>query len=255
MGILDLFSLSGRKALVTGAAKGIGQAIAVALGQAGADVACLDVIPCDDTLAGLNAAGRRGFSILCDLRTAGLVELGAAVERVVSEWGRLDILVNAAGITRPNPALEINEKDFDDEMLINQKALFFLSQAAARHMAAAGGGKIIHIASDTSFNGGINVATYAGTKGAVASFTRALASELAAKGVHVNAIAPGYTETDNTRNLIQDAEIYEKIRSQVPARRWAKPADFQGPAVFLASPASDYLDGSVVVVDGGWLIR
>jgi len=255
MGVLDLFSLSGRTALVTGAAKGIGQAIAIAFGEAGADVACLDVVPAEDTLAGIKSAGRRALSISCDLRTAPPAELEATVERVVGEWGRLDILVNSAGITRPNPALEINEKDFDDEMLINQKALFFLSQAAARHMAAAGGGKIINIASDTSFNGGINVATYAGTKGAVASFTRAFAIELAATGIHVNAIAPGYTETDNTRNLTQDPEIYEKIRSQVPARRWGRPADFQGPAVFLASRGSDYVHGSVVIVDGGWLIR
>jgi len=255
VGVLDLFRLDGCTALVTGAAKGIGAAIATALGEAGADVACLDMLSCSETESKILAAGRRAFQIHCDLQTASLSELRAVVRQVVDHWGRLDILVNNAGITRPNPVLSISEQDFEAEVGVNQRALFFLSQEVACQMVKHGGGKIINIASVNAFNGGLRVASYAGTKGAVAGFTRAFAVELAEKGVRVNAIAPGFTETDNIRNLTSDPVVYEDIRSQIPARRWGKPQDYQGAAVFLASRAADYLDGSILVIDGGWLIR
>lgn len=255
MGIIDLFRLTDKVALVTGAAKGIGQALAVALAEAGADIACLDILPCDDTKAQVTALGRRFFMVSCDLITTKISRFDEIVNDVIKEFGRLDILVNNAGITRPNPAMDITEQDYDDEFQINQKALFFLSRAAARRMVQSGGGKIINIDSTAAFYGGVGASSYTGTKGAVASYTRAFASEWAELGINVNAIAPGWMKTDNTTNLLEDPETYAAIVNRIPAGRWGIPTDLQGVAVFLASAASDYLHGSIIIVDGGWLVR
>ena len=255
MGIEDLFSLAGKAALVTGASQGLGQAMAVGLAEAGADIATLDVRESDETRQQVEALGRRCHSIACDLRQAGPDKLASVVAEVVQELGRLDILVNNAGIIRRAPALDFSEGDWDDVLHINLKAVFFLSQAAARHMADQGGGKIINIASMLSFQGGILVPSYTAAKSGVAGITKALANELAGQQVNVNAIAPGYMATDNTAPLRADPKRNQAILDRIPAGRWGEPADLKGVAVFLASPASDYLHGAVVPVDGGWLCR
>ena len=254
MGVLDLFCLEGKAALVTGAAQGLGQAIAIALAEAGADVACLDYKPCDETIEAIEALGRKSLMIICDLRSIPVAELENTLEPAYTAFGRLDILVNNAGITRANVAVYVSESDFDDEMEINQKKLFFLVQTVGKRMIAQGSGKIINVASTTSFNAGVLVASYAGTKGAVASYTRAFAAEWAALGINVNAIAPGFTRTANTSNLVEDAAVYEEILQNIPAKRWANPADMQGAVVFLASAASEYVNGVILPVDGGLLI-
>lgn len=256
MGILDAFRLNGSTALVTGAGQGLGQAIAVGLAEAGADIAGLDRTPdCAETRALVEAAGRRFASIECDLLSAPVAALRDIVDGIAAEFGRLDILVNNAGIIRRAPALEFSEADWDDVIQINLKALFFLSQAAARIMVQQRHGKIINIASMLSFQGGIRVPSYTAAKSAVAGLTRALANEWAAHGINVNAIAPGYMATDNTAPLRADAERSAAILARIPAGQWGKPADLQGAAVFLASAASEYVNGSVLPVDGGWLAR
>lgn len=254
MKVLDLFSLEGKTALVTGAAQGLGQAMAAALAEAGADVVCLDCKPCQETLDLIEDEGRRSMGIECDLRNIEVAELGNAVENVYERFERLDIVVNNAGITRANPAVDIREEDFNDEMEINQKKLFFLTQIVGRRMIAQGGGKIINIASTTSFNAGVRVASYVGTKGAVAGYTRAFAAEWAGLGVNVNAIAPGFMKTANTTNLLEDREVYLETLRNIPAKRWGVPADLKGVVVFLASAASDYLHGAIIPVDGGLLV-
>jgi 2-deoxy-D-gluconate 3-dehydrogenase len=184
-----------------------------------------------------------------------VAQLNEVVEQVVSELGQLNILVNNAGIIRRRPALEYNEQDWDDVIQVNLKSLFFLSQAAARVMAAQGGGKIINIASLLSFQGGILIPPYAASKSGVAGLTRALANEWAKLNINVNAIAPGYIATDNTAPLRADPERNPAILARIPAGRWGDPADLQGAVVYLASAASDYMHGAVVPVDGGWLAR
>jgi 2-deoxy-D-gluconate 3-dehydrogenase len=253
--ILDAFRLDGKTALVTGARQGLGQGLASALAEAGADIAALDIGGVAETGGAVNACRRRFLPIACDLRKASPADLQAAVERVVSELGRLDILINNAGIIRRAPALEFSETDWDDVMHINLKAMFFLCQAAARNMAAQGSGKIINIASMLSFQGGILVPSYTASKSGVAGITRALANEWASKGINVNAIAPGYMATDNTAALRADPRRSVSILERIPAGRWGSPEDLKGAAVFLASSASDYLHGAVIPVDGGWLTR
>jgi 2-deoxy-D-gluconate 3-dehydrogenase len=255
MGILDAFRLDGKVALVTGAGRGLGQAMAAGLAEAGADVAGLDVISLEETQALVEALGRRFLAVTCNLREAGVDELNEVVRGVARDMGGLNILVNNAGIIRRAPALEFGEQDWDDVIQINLKALFFLSQAAGRVMAEQGGGKIINVASMLSFQGGILVPSYTAAKSGVAGLTRALANELAAKGINVNAIAPGYMATDNTAPLRADAERSQAILARIPAGRWGDPVDLKGVAVFLASAASDYLQGAIVPVDGGWLTR
>jgi 2-deoxy-D-gluconate 3-dehydrogenase len=181
--------------------------------------------------------------------------LGKAVSRVVAEFGRLDILINNAGIIRRAPALEFGEADWDAVLQINLRALFFLSQAAGRQMLDRGRGKIINIASMLSFQGGINVPAYTAAKSGVAGVTRALANEWAGRGVNVNAIAPGYMATDNTASLRADPGRSASILERIPAGRWGLPQDLMGAVVFLASSASDYLHGAIIPVDGGWLAR
>jgi len=253
--ILDRFRLNGRVALVTGARQGLGQGFAVALAEAGADITALDRSEVDQTGALIAGLGRRFMPIQCDLRAASVADLQRTVERVVAEMGRLDILVNNAGIIRRAPALEFSETDWDDVLQINLKAAFFLSQAAAKVMVKQGGGKIINIASMLSFQGGILVPSYTSAKSGIAGITRALANEWATHNINVNAIAPGYMATDNTAALRGDANRSASILGRIPAGRWGTPDDLKGIAVFLASPASDYMHGAIVPVDGGWLTR
>jgi 2-deoxy-D-gluconate 3-dehydrogenase len=252
---LDTFDLKGRVALVTGAAQGLGQAMALALAQAGADIAGLDRVGCQDTCDAVQALGRRYLPFVCDLLEAGVAELNAVVEQTVAELGALDILVNNAGIIRRRPALEYTEADWDDTLRIDLRAVFFLSQAAARVMMSSGHGKIIHVASLLSFQGGILVPAYAAAKSGVAGLTRALANEWAASGINVNAVAPGYMATENTAALRADPARSKAILARIPAGRWGEPADLMGAVVFLASSASDYIHGAILPVDGGWMAR
>jgi 2-deoxy-D-gluconate 3-dehydrogenase len=253
--ILDSFRLDGRVALVTGAARGLGQAMALGLAEAGADIVALDRCESDETGRRVAGLGRRFMQVCCDLRTASVADLNACVGQIVAEMGRLDILVNNAGIIRRAPALEYSETDWDDVIQINLRALFFMSQAAARQMVRQGGGKIINIASMLSFQGGILVPSYTAAKSGVAGLTRGLANEWAKHGINVNAIAPGYMATDNTAAIRADAARSESILARIPAGRWGEPADLQGCVVFLASPAADYMHGAIVCVDGGWMAR
>ncbi len=253
--ILDSFKLDGKVALVTGAARGLGQSMAVALAEAGADVAGLDVVSLDETATQVQALGRRFLPLSVNLLEAHADDLTKIVEQVVTRLGSLDILVNNAGIIRRAPVLEFTEKDWDEVLQINLKAVFLLSQAAGRVMVAQGRGKIINIASMLSFQGGIRVPSYTAAKSGVAGLTRLFANELAAKGLNVNAIAPGYMATDNTAPLRADAERAPAILDRIPAGRWGEPADLMGAVVFLASSASDYMNGAIVPIDGGWLTR
>jgi len=255
MSILESFKLDGKVALVTGAGRGLGQAMAVGLAEAGADVAGLDVISLEETQAEVQALGRRFLPVTCNLCDAPVSELYEKVGQVVQALGRLDILVNNAGIIRRAPALEFSEEYWDDVIQINLKAVFFLSQAAGKVMAQQGSGKIINIASMLSFQGGILVPSYTAAKSGVAGLTHALANEWASKGINVNAIAPGYMATDNTAPLRADEQRSQSILARIPAGRWGIPDDLKGLVVFLASAASDYMYGSVVPIDGGWLSR
>ena len=253
--VLDSFRLDGRVALVTGATQGLGQGYAIALAEAGADIAGLDRSNVAETGQAIAALGRRFMPIQCDLREASVDDLNKIISRVAAELGRLDILVNNAGIIRRAPALEFSEKDWDDVLQINLKATFFLSQAAGKVMAKQGSGKIINVASMLSFQGGIIVPSYTAAKSAVAGVTRALANEWAKHNINVNAIAPGYMATDNTAPLRADPTRSQAILDRIPAGRWGTPDDLKGIVVFLASAASDYMTGAIVPVDGGWLAR
>lgn len=247
------FDLAGKGALVTGANTGIGQAIAVALAEAGADVAVAGRSEPTETLAAIEATGRKAINIKADL---GSIE---PVQRVIDEalagLGSLDILVNNAGVIRRDDLLDFSEADWDAVIDTNLKTLFFLSQAAARSMVARGTGKIINIASLLTFQGGIRVPSYAAAKSGVGGVTKAMANELAPKGVQVNAIAPGYISTNNTAALQGDETRNRQILERIPTGRWGKPEDIAGAAVFLASSASDYVTGQILAVDGGWMAR
>ena len=249
----DPFDLSGKAAIVTGANTGIGQAIAVALAKAGADVALAGRSRADETAAAIAALGRRAVLIEADLATIAPVQ--GVVDGALAGLGRLDILVNNAGIIRRADAAKFTEADWDAVIDTNLKSLFVLCQAAGRHMLGQGGGKIVNIASLLSFQGGIRVPSYAAAKSGVAGLTRALANEWAGRGVNVNAIAPGYIATDNTAALQVDETRNRQIIERIPAGRWGDPKDIGGAAVFLASSAADYVNGHVLAVDGGWLGR
>lgn len=251
----NLFSLGGKVALVTGASRGLGQGMALGLAAAGADIAGLDRRACSETSEQVHALGHRFYDITCDLSSANPEEMANVVKSVVANLGGLDILLNNAGIIRRAPIFEFSEADWDDVLQINLKAVFLLSQAAARYMAAQGGGKIINIASMLSFQGGILVPSYTAAKSGVAGITKALANELAPHHINVNAIAPGYMATDNTAPLRADTARNQSILDRIPAGRWGEPSDLQGTAVFLASAASDYVQGITLPVDGGWLCR
>ena len=252
--ILDQFKLDGKVAIVTGASRGLGQGMALALAGAGADIFAVDVLECSDTLAKVRAMGRRCETLAVDLTAAGAP--AQVTEKAVAILGKVDILVNNAGIIRRADFLEFSEKDWDDVMNLNIKAVFLLSQAVAKHMVSQGtGGRIISVASMLSFQGGIRVPSYTASKSAVAGLTRLMACELGPKGVLCNAIAPGYMATDNTTALRADAARNQTILDRIPAGRWGTPDDLQGAVVFLASPASAYVNGFTLAVDGGWLAR
>ena len=253
--ILDQFKLDGKVALVTGAGQGLGQGMALALAEAGADIVGLDRYSCAATCDAVGAMGRRYLDVVSDLRAASVEELNQVVARAVSELGHLDILVNNAGIIRRAPALEFSEADWDDVLHINLKAAFFLAQAAGRVMVPQGSGKIINVASMLSFQGGIIVPSYTAAKSGIAGITRALANEWAKHNVNVNAIAPGYMATENTAPLRANPDRAPAILERIPAGRWGEPSDLMGAVVFLASAASDYLNGAIIPVDGGWLTR
>lgn len=247
------FDLSGKAAIVTGANTGIGQAIALALAEAGADVALAGRTAAEETAGEVQRLGRHALMIGADLSNIDCVD--DIVDRTMAEFGSVDILINNAGIIRRSDALDFSEDDWDAVMDTNLKSLFFLSQAAARQMVVQGRGKIINIGSLLSFQGGIRVASYTASKSGVAGLTRLLANEWAARGINVNAIAPGYIATNNTTALQADENRNRQILERIPAGRWGKPSDLGGAAVFLASAASDYVDGHILTVDGGWMGR
>ncbi|MGK3951807.1 2-dehydro-3-deoxy-D-gluconate 5-dehydrogenase KduD [Microbacterium sp. I2] len=253
--ILDSFRLDGKVALVTGTSRGLGQGAAVALAEAGADIALLDRGDASATADLVEATGRRVLRLQRDLVSATPEDLGSAVDEVITELGGLDILVNNAGTIRRAPAAEFPLEDWDDVLAVNLDAVFHLSQAAGRHMLAQGRGRIINVASMLSFQGGILVPAYTASKHAVAGLTKALANEWAARGVTVNAIAPGYMATDNTAPLRADEDRAASILSRIPAGRWGEASDLQGAFVFLASDAAAYVTGAIIPVDGGWLVR
>lgn len=253
--ILDSFRLDGRAALVTGGNRGLGQMCAVALAEAGADIALLCRTQPSQTAAHIKALGRRVVEVPCDLALAGPAQFAAAVERVTAQLGRLDILVNNAGIIRRAPAAEVTAADWDEVMTVDLDAVFHLSQAAGRVMLAQGSGRIVNLASMLSYQGGLRVPAYTAAKHAVLGLTRALANEWAEHGVNVNAIAPGYMATDNTAPLREDPVRSASILERIPAGRWGVPEDLMGAVVFLASDAARYVHGAVLPVDGGWLAR
>jgi len=253
--ILDSFRLDGKVAVVTGAGRGLGQGAALALAEAGADVVVVDIAPATETVGTIEAIGQRAWSVTADLIAASATDCEAVVAEAVALAGRVDILVNNAGIIRRAPLLEHSAADWDDVLAINLDAVFHLSQAAGRRFVGQGSGKIINIASMLSFQGGILVPGYAATKHAVAGLTKSFANELAAHGVTANAIAPGYMATENTAPIRADQAREKAIVDRIPAARWGTPADLQGAFVFLASDASAYVNGAILPVDGGWLVR
>jgi 2-dehydro-3-deoxy-D-gluconate 5-dehydrogenase len=250
----DSFRVDGLVALVTGAATGIGAAVARALANAGADVACHgNSRPADATCDAIRKAGRRAISLGADLADKG--GASALVQSTLKEFGRVDILVNNAGLIRRAPAADHSEADWDLVLDVNLSSVFRLCQFAGRVMLEQKRGKIVNIASLLSFQGGVYVPAYAASKGGVAQLTKALANEWAAKGVNVNAIAPGYIRTTNTEALRKDETRNRQILERIPAGRWGEAEDIAGAAVYLSSRASDYVNGHVLVVDGGWLAR
>jgi 2-deoxy-D-gluconate 3-dehydrogenase len=248
------FSLQDKIAIVTGCDTGLGQGMALGLAQAGCDIIGVNIVEPTETIQKIEATGRRFLDIRANLMK--LDDIPSIVEQAVSEFGRVDILVNNAGIIRRNDAIDFSEQDWDDVMNINIKSVFFMSQAVAKQFIKQGdGGKIVNIASMLSFQGGIRVPSYTASKSAVMGVTRLLANEWAKHGVNVNAIAPGYMATNNTEAIRADKERNQAILERIPAERWGTPADLAGPIVFLSSPASDYVNGYTIAVDGGWLAR
>ncbi|RLB41933.1 MAG: 2-deoxy-D-gluconate 3-dehydrogenase [Deltaproteobacteria bacterium] len=249
--ILEKFRLDNQVAVVTGGTKGIGKAIAIALAEAGADIAVVSRKPSPEVEEYITKLGRRFIHHAADLTRR--TETKKVIPSVVKNMGDVNILVNNAGICPRAPAEEYPEEYWDATLEIDLSAVFILSQAAGRIMLKKGKGKIINIASVLSFQGGLNIPAYSSAKHAVAGLTKALANSWAGKGVNVNAIAPGYFDTELTEDLKKDPERSKSLLSRVPAGRWGDPEDIAGAAVFLASPASDFLHGAILAVDGGWL--
>lgn len=249
----NIFDLSGKVAVVTGANTGIGQAIALALAEAGADIAAVGRTPATETVEKARALGRKAEIISADLSSIEPVQ--RVVDEAVEKLGGLHILINNAGIIRRADSVDFTEADWDAVMDTNLKSVFFLCQAAGRHMIAQGYGKIVNIASLLSFQGGIRVPSYTSSKSGVAGLTKLLANEWASKGVTVNGIAPGYIETNNTEALRNDETRNRQILERIPAGRWGAASDIGGAAVFLSAPASDYVQGHILTVDGGWMGR
>lgn len=255
--ILDKFKLDGQVAIVTGAGKGLGKQMAIALAEAGADIvgtALTSIGGLEATKQAVEKLGRKFVGIRADITKKS--DIDKVVETAVQSFQRVDILINNAGVIHRSPALEFTEQEWDEVMELNTKALFFLSQRVAKFMKANSiKGKIINIASLRVFQGGTNVVSYSASKGAVASITKSLANEFAEFGIRVNAIAPGYIATNLNKPYQEDPEINHNIISRTPLGRWGKPEDLQGSIVFLASEASDFITGEIVVIDGGWLVR
>jgi 2-deoxy-D-gluconate 3-dehydrogenase len=247
------FDLTGKVAIVTGANTGIGQAIAVALAAAGADVACVGRTAAEDTVAQIRALGRKAEIVSADLSTIEPVQ--RVVDETVAKLGGLDILINNAGIIRRADAVDFTEADWDAVIDTNLKSVFFLCQAAGRRMIANGGGKIVNIASMLTFQGGIRVPSYTASKSGIGGLTKLLANEWASKGINVNAIAPGYIATNNTAALQADETRNRSILDRIPAGKWGDASDLGGAAVFLSSAAANYVQGHILAVDGGWLAR
>lgn len=251
---LSAFSLEGKTVMVTGANTGIGQGIALAIGRAGGRVIGVSRSSLDDTAAGMAALGAELVPMKADVSQT--VDVQAMFEAAWEQHGPIHGLVNNAGMIRRVDAVDFSEDDWDSVMNVNLKAGFFLAQAFGRKVMAAGGrGKVVNIASMLSFQGGIRVASYTASKSGILGITRLLANEWAAKGINVNAIAPGYIETNNTEALRNDPDRSASILGRIPAGRWGAPSDIGDAAVFLLSRASDYMHGAVVPVDGGWLAR
>lgn len=252
---ISSFSLAGRRALVTGASRGLGRAIAIGLARAGADVVCAStsLAGTDRTVAAIRDCGRNAWQVAADLSAReAVLRMGDEAE---AEAGAIDILVNNGGTIRRHPAADFPLDDWDLVLRTNLDSAFLLSQRIGRGMIERGAGKIINVASLLSFSGGITVPAYTASKHAVAGLTRALANEWARHGVQVNAVAPGYFRTDNTQGLRDDPLRAQEIGARIPAGRWGEPDDLAGAVVFLASPASDYVNGHILVVDGGWMAR
>lgn len=248
-----MFNLAGKVAIVTGARTGIGQGIAEGLAEAGCDIVGAGHAPMPETEAFVKNLGRKFLYYDIDLETQEKIQ--DLVDTVVKTFGKIDILVNNAGIIRREDVLDFSEKNWDDVISMNLKSLFFLSQACARFMKDNGGGKIINIASMLSFQGGIRVVSYTASKSGAAGITKLMANELAKYNIQVNAIAPGYIATNNTDALIKDQKRSAEILGRIPAERWGTPQDLKGAAIFLASSASNYVNGHILAVDGGWLAR
>jgi 2-deoxy-D-gluconate 3-dehydrogenase len=254
----SLFDLAGKVAIVTGANTGIGQAIALALASAGADIACVGRTPAEDTVAQIRLLGRRAEIVSADLSTIEPAQ--RVVDETVEKLGGLDILINNAGIIRRADAVDFTEADWDAVIDTNLKSVFFLCQAAGRYMIAriekeGGSGKIVNIASMLTFQGGIRVPSYTASKSGIGGLTKLLANEWAAKGINVNAIAPGYIATNNTAVLQADEARNTSILDRIPAGKWGDASDLGGAAVFLSSSAANYVQGHILAVDGGWLAR
>ena len=248
-----MFSLKGLTAVVTGTSTGLGKAMAIAVASAGADCVLVSRTESTEAEKEITAMGRKAVAVSTDVAAESSVQ--KIMETAINAFGKVDILVNNAGIIRRSAVLDFSEHDWDDVMNVNAKSVFMLSQAAARDMVKRKKGKIINIASLLSFQGGIRVSAYSASKGAVAQLTKAMANELAIQGINVNAIAPGYMVTNNTEQLRNDEQRMKSISDRIPAGRWGMPEDLNGAVVFLASPASDYVNGHVLVVDGGWMAR
>jgi 2-deoxy-D-gluconate 3-dehydrogenase len=253
--ILDLFRLDGKTAIVTGASRGLGQGMAVALAEAGTDVALLSTNKSNlqQTAELIAKYNRKALQISCDVTKKE--DIKNTIDSVMKEFGRIDILVNNAGIQRRAPAEEFTDEDWDIVMDTNLKSVFRLCRDVGNIMLKQGSGKIINIASLLSFSGGITVPAYTASKGGVAQLTKAFANEWASKNIQVNAIAPGYFDTNNTEALVNDPVRNRQISERIPAGRWGNPNDMKGAVVFLASSASDYVNGHILMVDGGWMAR
>jgi 2-dehydro-3-deoxy-D-gluconate 5-dehydrogenase len=252
--ILDSFKLTGKVAIVTGCSRGLGQGMALGLAEAGADIVGVASSSLEHARVGVEDLGRRFLGIQADLSETKVSE--EIVVRTIAEFGKVDILINNAGIIRRADAVDFTEKDWDDVLNVNLKTVFFLSQAVARRfIAQQTGGKIINVASMLSFQGGIRVPSYTASKSGVMGLTRLLACEWAKHNINVNAIAPGYMATDNTAPLRADPTRNSEILARIPAGKWGLPEDLKGIAVFLASDASHYINGFTIAVDGGWLAR
>lgn len=250
---MQLFSLQGRVAMVTGCNKGLGQGIALALAEAGADIVGVSRQPADDTRQQVEAIGKRFYSVEAELGHHSPTEI---VNQAIAHAGKLDILINNAGMIRRAPAIEFSEDDWDSVIDVNLKAAFFLAQQLAKHcIERKAPGKIVNIASLLSFQGGIRVASYTASKSGILGLTRLMANEWAAQDINVNAIAPGYMATDNTQALRDDPQRHDEILARIPAGRWGSPEDLAGAVIFLCSDAARYVHGQTLAVDGGWLAR